>query len=139
MSLQKIFDIAGSGMSAQQVRMTTTASNLSNAEVAAGSADQAYKARYPVFSAIQQAVNAAHNDASTGVKVDGIYQSETEARKQYQPGHPLADKDGFVYYPNVNAAEEMANLISASRSYQMNAQVLNTTKTLLLRTLQLGQ
>lgn len=138
MSLLKIFDLAGSGMSAQSVRMNTTASNLSNAETPAGSAEAAYKARYPVFSAVQDEMNSAFAEGNVGVKVDGIMESDTPVRKQYQPGHALADKDGYIYLSNVNVVDEMANMISSSRSYQMNAQVLNTAKQLMIKTLQLG-
>lgn len=139
MSIENIFNISASAMTAQQLRLTSTASNLSNADVATNSADTAYKARYPVFSAVQSAVTDAMEQQTAGVQVDGMYESPAEIRKQYQPGHPRADQDGFVYYSNVNTVEEMTNLISASRSYEMNAQVLNTAKSLMLRTLQLGQ
>ena len=139
MTIENIFDISGSAMTAQQLRMTTTASNLSKADMTTGSANSAYKARYPIFSAAQSAVNSSLMEQIGGVKIEGIYESNTEARKSYQPGHPIADENGYVYYSNVNPIEEMTNLISASRSYEMNAQVLTTAKTLMLRTLQLGQ
>lgn len=139
MSIDKIFDIAGSGMSAQTLRLTTTASNLTNADVAASNPDETYKARYPVFQGFQVELDQAFAKSEVGVQVQQIMESDTPARKMYQPGHPQADKEGYVYYPDINVAEQMANLISASRSYQLNAQVLNTTKQLMLRTLQLGQ
>jgi flagellar basal-body rod protein FlgC len=137
MSLFKIFDIAGSGMSAQSVRLNVTASNLANAQVAASSAGEAYKSRHPVFSAVMDEYSA--NNASSGVKVDNIIESQAPPQKLFQPDNPMADKEGYVYMPNVNMVEEMANMISASRSFQSNVEVLNTTKQLMLRTLQLGQ
>lgn len=137
MSLFKVFDISGSGMSAQSVRLNVTASNLANAQTMAGTANEAYKARQPVFSAIMEQTGG--NSESAGVKVDGIFESDAPAQKLYQPDNPIADKDGYVYMPNVNIVEEMANMISASRSYQSNVEVVNTTKQLMLRTLQLGQ
>ena len=140
MALFNVFDTVGSAMHAQSVRMNTTASNLSNAEVVASSADKVYKARYPVFASIkQQADDMFAQSSSSGVIVKEIVESDLPARKQYQPGHAMADKDGYIYLPNVSAVSEMADMISASRSYQMNVQVLNTTKQLMQRTLQLGQ
>lgn len=141
MSLLNVFDIAGSGMSAQTVRLNTTASNLSNAETPASSADTAYRARYPIFKAVQQQANSAfnHGQSKVSVQVSGIYEDTQEPRKIYQPGNQLADKDGYVYMPNVSAVEQMADMISASRTYQMNVQVMTTAKTMLQRTLQLGQ
>lgn len=138
MGMFSVFDIAGSGMSAQTVRLNTTASNLSNADTPAASAEAAYKAKQPIFSAVQGQVNAAFSEKS-GVQVDDVITSQDPARRQYQPGHALADKDGYIYLSNVNVMEEMANMISASRSYQMNVNVMNTAKQLMLRTLQLGQ
>lgn len=139
MSLYSIFDVAGSGMSAQTARLNTTASNLSNAETPASSAEAAYKGRYPVFSTVVKDIEGVMDKANAGVRVEGFVENTDPVRKQYQPGHALADKDGYVYYSNVNTIEEMANMISASRSYQMNTQVMNTAKQLMLRTLQLGK
>jgi len=139
MSMFAIFDIAGSGMTAQTVRIKATASNLSNAETVAGSPDKVYKARYPIFSAVQQSTYNSLSKAEVGVKVDGIHEVTTAPNKQHQPGHALADKDGYVYLPNVNVVDEMTNMLSAQRSYQMNLQLLNSTKQLMMRTLQLGQ
>jgi len=136
-SLLKVFDIAGSGMNAQSVRLNTIASNMANAESVAASPDQAYHARQPVFAAImEQQING---DSAVGVRVEGITQSQAPIEKQYAPDNPLADQDGYIYKSNVNLAEEMANMISASRSYQSNAELINTSKQLLLRTLSLGQ
>lgn len=140
MSLFNVFDIAGSALGAQSVRLNTTASNMANADSIASSIDETYKARHPVFAAIQQAVSGESDDgASAGVQVTGIVESQKDAQAVYMPDSPLADKDGYVYRPNVNIVEEMADMISASRSYQANVQVANTAKQLVLRTLQLGQ
>ncbi len=120
------------------MRLNTIASNLANAESVSGSEEAAYRARQPIFSALYQ---QARSEASAvvGVRVDGIVESEAPVRTRYMPEHPLADEQGYVFLPNVNAVEEMANMISASRSYQNNVEVLNTSKELLLRTLNLGQ
>jgi flagellar basal-body rod protein FlgC len=137
MSLFNVLDIAGSGMSAQALRLNTTASNLANADSVGSSSDKTYHARQPVFSAIVKALGEA--PAGSGVKVNGIVESQAPLRKQYQPGHPMADEKGYIYLPNVNMVEEMANMISASRSYQTNAEIAKTSKQLLMRTLTLGQ
>ena len=137
MSLFKVLDIAGAGMSAQSLRLNTTASNMANAESVSSSTEQTYKARQPVFSAIMQDLGGPA--AGVGVKFDGVVESQEPLRKQHNPGHPMADKDGYIYLPNVNMIEEMANMISASRSYQSNAEVAKTSKQLLMRTLSLGE
>jgi len=137
MSLFRIFDIAGSGMSAQALRLNTTASNISNAQSVSSSVNETYRARYPVFSA--NFADVLDDETSVGVKVDGIIESQSPLRKEYEPNHPKADSDGYVYYPNVNPVEEMANMISASRSFESNVEVLNTSKQMLLRTLSLGE
>jgi len=142
MSSFKAFDIAGSGMSAQSVRLNTTASNLANAESVSGDPNKVYKARHPIFEAVraQLAAGAAGRDGgNAAVKVSGIYESQAPAAARYEPGNPLADTNGYVYAPAVNVVEEMVNMISASRSYQNNVEVMNTSKDLLLATLRLGQ
>ncbi len=131
-----IFDIAGSGMSAQTVRLNTTASNLANADSVSSKPEDAYKARHPVFKAVQAELGA---DGSQQVQVAGITQSTAEAQARYEPGNPLANADGYVYASNVNTVEEMVDMISASRSYQNNVEVMNTSKELMLATLRLGQ
>ena len=138
MSLFKIFDIAGSGMSAQSLRLNTTASNISNAESVSSSEDQTYRARHPVFSALYDEF-ASDDTASVGVSVGGIVESQAPLRAKYHPEHPMANEDGYVFLPNVNAVEEMANMISASRSFQSNVEIMNTSKQLLMRTLSLGE
>ena len=141
MALSNIFDIAGSGMSAESVRLNTVASNLANADSVSNSPQGAYKARYPVFQAVQDALAGTGTSAAAdaSVKVDGIVQSTTPGTASYDPGNPLADANGYVYSSNVNTVEQMADMISASRAYQNDADVLNTSKQLMLDTLKLGQ
>ena len=141
MSSFKAFDIAGSGMSAQSVRLNTTASNLANAESVSGDPNRVYKARHPIFEAVraQLQAGAAQQGGDAAVRVTGIYESQAPATARYEPGNPLANDQGYVYAPSVNAVEEMVNMISASRSYQNNVEVMNTSKELLLATLRLGQ
>ena len=124
-------------MSAQSIRLNTTASNIANADAVTSSSGQVYKARHPVFSTIFQ--NVSNQNQVGGVRVAGIVESQAEAVARYQPDNPLADDKGYVYAPNISLVEEMANMISASRSYQSNVQVANMTKSLLTRTLSLGQ
>ncbi len=137
MSLLDVFDIAGSAMSAQSVRLNVTSSNLANAQSAGGTEDSTYRARHPVFSAVMQSLRG--DGASVGVKVDGIYVSQGKLQQQYQPDNPLANAEGYIFKPNVNMVDEMANMISASRSYQSNVEVLNTSKEMVLATLRMGQ
>lgn len=143
MSLYNVFDIAGSGMSAQNIRLNTTASNISNANSISSSQDKVYRARHPVFAAELTKANELHNSnaaaSSVGVKVLGIVESDKPLQVEYSPNHPSADKDGYIYKPNVNVVEEMANMISASRSYQTNVQVADAAKQMLSKTLLLGQ
>lgn len=136
MSLFNIFNITGSALSAQTVRLNTTASNLANAESVSSNAGTTYRAREPVF---QTMLDNAGDSSSAGVRVAGIVESAAPLEKRYEPSNPKADADGYIYLPNVNAVEEMANMISASRSYQSSVEVFNTSKDLLLRTLTLGQ
>jgi flagellar basal-body rod protein FlgC len=138
MGLYNIFNVSGSGMSAQSLRLNTTASNIANADSVASSSDTVYKARHPVFSAL---LNGMDNRSSvaTGVSVLGIIESQAEPLARYEPHNPLSDEKGYVYAPNIHLVEEMANMISASRSYQSNVQVANMTKSLILKTLTLGQ
>ncbi len=137
MSTFRVFDIAGSGMAAQSVRLNTVASNLANANSVSGDAATVYKARHPVFEAVRAAMGSDQNGAA--VRVRGIVEAETPALARYEPGNPLADANGYVYAPNINTVEEMVDMISASRSYQNNVEVMNTSKEMLLSTLRLGQ
>jgi flagellar basal-body rod protein FlgC len=133
-----IFDIAGSGMSAQSVRLNTVASNLANAESVSSTAGGAYKARHPVFEAVRNQLATANGDPGSAVKVLGIMEDTKAPEMRYQPGNPLANSEGYVFAPNVNVVEEMVDMISASRAYQNNVEVMNTSKELLLATLKLG-
>ena len=138
MSLFNIFDIAGSGMSAQSVRLNTVASNVANADSVSSSEGGTYRARMPVFATIlDRGLDA--DPAAAGVRVAGIVESNAPLQKMFDPNHPSADAEGYTYRPNVNVVEELANMISASRSYQTQVEVLNTSKQLALRTLTLGQ
>jgi flagellar basal-body rod protein FlgC len=130
--MQSIFDIAGSAMQAQSIRLNVTASNLANANTVAGSADEAYKSRQPVFAAILK-------DQMGGVQSLGIVESQREPTMRFEPDHPMSDEQGYVYSSNVDVVEEMANMMSASRGYQTNVELLNTTKQLMLQTLKMGQ
>ncbi|MGM0769817.1 MAG: flagellar basal body rod protein FlgC [Pseudomonadota bacterium] len=148
MSLGNIFDIAGSGMTAQSLRLNTTASNIANAETASSSTEGTYRARKPVFAAIQQSMlNPQQQDMAfgseagpgAGVRVDGVVESDAELQMRYEPNHPAANEDGYVFYPNVNVVEEMADMMSSSRSFQMNVDIMNTAKSMMQRILTLGQ
>jgi flagellar basal-body rod protein FlgC len=142
MSSFKLFDIAGSGMAAQSVRLNTVASNLANAESVSGTAEGAYKAKHPVFEAVKASMQAAAGggvDPSAAVKVTSIMEDTRAPEMRYQPGNPLANAEGYVFAPNVNVVEEMVDMISASRAYQNNVEVMNTSKDLLMATLRMGQ
>jgi flagellar basal-body rod protein FlgC len=134
----KIFDVAGSGMSAQSVRLNTVASNLANADSVSGDANTVYKARHPIFEAVKSSM-AQPDGGNAAVHVKGIMESQATPNARYEPGNPLANQDGYVYSPNVNVVEEMVDMISASRAYQNNVEVMNTSKDLMLATLRLGQ
>ncbi|HTN33682.1 MAG TPA: flagellar basal body rod protein FlgC [Marinobacter sp.] len=148
MSLGNIFDIAGSGMTAQSLRLNTTASNIANADTASSSTDTTYRARKPVFAAIQQSMLnpdtqglgfSSSQGSGAGVRVEGVVESNAELQMRYQPDHPAANEDGYVFYPNVNVVEEMADMMSSSRSFQMNVDIMNTAKSMMQRILTLGQ
>ena len=136
MALFNIFDIAGSSMSAQSVRLNATASNLANATNVVSSPDEAYRSKHPVFETI---LSDTMNGTGAGVSVRQIVESQVEPPKMYEPGHPMADDEGYIYLSNVNAMDEMVEMISASRAYQNSVEVLNTSKQLMLRTLAIGQ
>ena len=138
MSSFRIFDIAGSGMSAQSVRLNTVASNLANAESVSGDASTAYRAKHPVFEAVRAQLAGQSAEQGAAVRITGIVEDTRTPEMRYQPGNPLANADGYVFAPNVNVVEEMVDMISASRAYQNNVEVMNTSKELLLATLRLG-
>jgi flagellar basal-body rod protein FlgC len=150
MGLNTVFDIAASGMNAQSVRLNTTASNMANAQTASSSVDEVYRGRHPVFAAMhQQAMggnkgmqNTDFNDpdgSTYGVQVMGVVESDAELQRRFEPHHPEADEEGYVFYPNVNIMEEMTNMISASRAFQVNVETMNAAKTMMQRVLTLGQ
>lgn len=136
MSLFNVFDISSSALTAQSVRLNTIASNLANAELVSGSAETAYRGKYPVFSTVFDAASA--EGAAMGVRVSDIVEGQLAPRKEHSPDHPLADENGFIYMSSVDSVEEMVNMISASRSYQSSVEAMNTTKQLIMRTLSLG-
>ena len=138
MSSFKIFDIAGSALSAQSVRLNTIASNLANANTVSGDKESVYKARYPVFETVIASVGRDAG-ATAAVRVTEVIESEKAPLARYEPGNPVADADGFVYAPDINPVEQMVDMISASRSYQNNIEVMNSSKEMLLATLRLGQ
>jgi|SRR5262245_60313783 len=134
MSSFKIFEIAGSALTAQSQRLNVVASNLANADSATGSDGEAYKAKQVVFEA-----TPAGKDRSGGVRVSTVITDPSPMRRVFEPKHPMADADGYVTMPNVNVVEEMVNMIDASRAYQNSVEVMNTAKSLMLRALTLGQ
>jgi flagellar basal-body rod protein FlgC len=139
-SLLNIFDVSGSAMSAQTVRLNTTASNIANAESVSSNFEGTYRARHPVFAAaLRGALEPGAENVAGGVRVLGLVESEAPLEIRYEPEHPYADENGYVAYPNVNVVEEMANMISATRSFQLNVEVMNSAKTLAERLLRLGQ
>jgi flagellar basal-body rod protein FlgC len=135
-SLFNVLDISGSALSAQTVRLNTVASNLANAEVGSTTAEGAYRPRQPLFA---EMLRDAGSPGASGVRVIGVTTTNQPPRMEHMPGHPLANEDGYVFFPGVNTVEEMANMMSASRGYQNNVEVMSTIKQLMLRTLQLGQ
>lgn len=134
MSLFNIFNVSGSAMSAQAQRLNVVASNLANADSVTSSTGQPYRAKQVVFSA--QPVDGT---SATGVKVLEVVEDTSVPKMTYDPKHPMADEKGYVASPNVNVVEEMVNMLSASRAYQTNVETMNAAKTLLLKTLTLGQ
>lgn len=135
MSLFRIFNVSGSGMSAQSQRLNVVASNIANADSATSATGQPYRAKQVVF----EPVRLEESHAATGVQVEMVVEDASEPKLMYDPKHPAADERGYVAYPNVNLAEEMVNMLSASRSYQSNVETMNAAKTMLLRTLTIGQ
>ena len=138
MSMLSIFNVSGSAASAQSQRLNVVATNHANADTDAGPNGQAYKARQVAFQT-ELMGQTANDPTAAGVRVSTIREDQTPGRKVHDPKHPSADAEGYVTYSNVNAVEEMVNMISASRSYQNNLEVMNTAKSLLLKTIQLGQ
>lgn len=135
MSNLPIFDVAGSAMNAQSVRLSTVASNLANADSVSGNPNAVFRAKQPVFSAAP----VAGNPALAGVQVNEVTESSAAPLKRYEPGHPLADAQGYVYAPDIDPVAQMVDLISASRSYQANVEVFNSAKELAMATLNMGR
>ena len=140
MSLFNVFNVSGSALNAETIRLNTTASNLANAESVNGDATKVYRARHPVFQAMMNTADAGFDDqnASSGVRVLGVVESTAPPLRTYEPNHPLADKDGYVYTSNVNSIEEMANMISANRSFTTDIEAINTARDLLLKVISMG-
>ncbi|SER12126.1 flagellar basal-body rod protein FlgC [Nitrosomonas sp. Nm51] len=134
MSLFKVFNIASSAMTAQSQRLNVVSSNLANADSVTNSSGEPYRGRQVVFSTLK-----ADGNGASGVKVAAVVHDASPMKKIFEPSHPLADEDGYIIKPNVNVVDEMVNMMSASRSYQNNVDMLNTTKSLLQKTLTIGQ
>jgi len=130
-----IFDVAGSAMTAQSVRLSTVASNLANADSVSGDPNAVFRAKQPVFTTAA----VAGNPALAGVRVTEVSESTAAPLKRYEPGHPLADAQGYVYAPDIDPVAQMVDLISASRSYQANVEVFNSAKELAMATLNMGR
>jgi len=147
MSLTSVFNIAGTGMSAQSTRLNTISSNIANAETVSSSIEQTYRARHPVFATVFESsmsgdrgsLFADQDQPGRGVQVLGVVEDQSNLIPRYEPNHPAADDKGYVYYPNVNVVEEMADMISASRAFQTNVEMMNTAKQMMQRVLTLGQ
>ena len=137
MSSFKIFDIAGSGMNAQTLRLNVVASNLANVDAVSSSLEETYRARQPVFKAMLD--QAKVRSPAVGVRMAGVVESKAPLVREYAPNHAMSDEDGYIYRPNVNVVEEMANMISASRAYQNNVEVLNATRQMLSATINIGR
>ena len=139
MSLFNVFNVAGSGLNAETIRLNTTASNLANAESVNGDPSKVYRARHPVFQSMMDMNSFADaQGASSGVRVLGVVESTAPPLMRYQPDNPSANKDGYVFESNVNSIEEMTNMISANRSFATNVEAINTARDLLLKTLSMG-
>ena len=141
MSMMRIFDTAGSGMAAESLRLNAVASNLANANSVSSSAADAYKAKELLFAPARSVASADGSPADAtdvGVRVVGVSEDPQPVAPQYAPDNPMADANGYVYGTNVNPVDELVNMISASRSYQNNVEVMNTTKQLMIKTIDLG-
>ena len=139
-SLFNVFNVAGSALNAETIRLNTTASNLANAESVNGDSTKIYRARHPVFQTMMDTSASGFDDpeAGAGVRVLGVVESQAAPLMRYQPENPTANKDGYVYTSNVNSIEEMTNMISANRSFATNIEAINTARDLLLKTISMG-
>jgi len=142
MSLFSIFNVAGSALNAQTIRLNTTASNLANAESVNGDPTKVYRARHAVFQTMMNDADGmdggGDGGAAAGVRVLGVVESTAPPTARYEPNNPQANKDGYIYSSNVNSIEEMTNMISANRSFSTNVECINTTRDLLLKTIAMG-
>jgi flagellar basal-body rod protein FlgC len=136
MSSFRLFDIAGSGMSAETTRLNAVASNLANANTVAGRPEDVYRARAVIFEEVR---NAVAREGGAAVRVSEVVQSERPPLTRYEPGNPLANADGYVFVPDISPVEQMVDMIAASRAYKNNVEVMNTTRDLMLATLRIGQ
>lgn len=136
MSMFPTLDVSATGMHVQTVRLNTIASNMANVDSISSNSDETYRSKQPVFKTI---LNEETGRPAGGVMIDDIVESEAPAIMEYNPNHPMADEDGYIYRPNVNVVEEMANMMDASRTYETNIEVMNTTKQILLKTIQMGK
>jgi flagellar basal-body rod protein FlgC len=137
--MNRIFGIASSALAAQTVRLNTIASNVANANTVAGSPEAVYRARSPVFSAVLERAASPEDVDTASVRVTGVYQHEKPPVIQYRPDHPLADENGNIFAPDIEVMTQYADLIAASRSYETNVEIIDTTRQLMLKTLQLGR
>ena len=136
MQLDNVFGIAGTALNAQSIRMNTTASNLANAGTVTGKENEAFRAKRTVFKTIMEGQQKAHEQGyAGGVRIEKITDDPSPIRKMSEPGNPMADKDGYVYLANVNEMTEMVEMMAAARSYQNNVEVVNTTRQMLMRTI----
>jgi flagellar basal-body rod protein FlgC len=140
MSLFNVFNVAGSALNAETVRLNTTASNMANAESVNGDPSKVYRARQPVFQTMMDdsSLDSDGEDSSAGVRVLGVIESTTPPIERYEPNNPQANKDGYIYMSNVNSIEEMTNMISANRAFATNIDAINTARDLLLKTISMG-
>jgi flagellar basal-body rod protein FlgC len=140
MSLFNVFNVSGSALNAETVRLNTTASNMANAESVNGDPSKVYRARQPVFQTLvdESDLNADGDQATAGVRVLGVVESTAPPTERYDPNNPLANKDGYIYMSNVNPIEEMTNMISANRAFATNIDAINTARDLLLKTISMG-
>ncbi|WFE67887.1 flagellar basal body rod protein FlgC [Thiomicrospira sp. R3] len=136
MSLFNIMDISGTGMHVQTIRLNTVASNMANVDSISSNAQETYRSKQPVFQTI---LDQRTGEPRNGVRVKEIVESQAPLKMEYSPNHPMANDEGYIFRPNVNVVEEMANMMSASQTFQTNVEVMNTSKQLLLRTIQLGK
>lgn len=141
MSEFRIFDIAGSGMKAQNLRMNLIASNMANADSVSSSAGEVYKSRQPVFKTMMDNIGSGvgRGNMGVGVEMAGVVESKVPAFPEYNPSHPQANEDGYIFRSNVNTVEEMANMISAQRSFQNNVDVIKSTQRMVMSVINLGK